>query len=195
MAGHDFRPVLDKRDFSVRYAAGEFGNCSPTYQTPNELLSLSPLFPLDAPVPGLFHLRNRVAGGVTYYNQRWSECVARWCDMPDHGQWYASKMIPPEVECTLRLQGEVYRSTRGLDLFYSRVAKPMRVALAERAEQVCGTTALLLLRGNLCPNSWDWMETLLDRYHGHVVEFSCYDRPWGTLYPLYNTIFWEVRAY
>lgn len=191
----DFAPVLTKADFVRRYQEGEFGNRSPTWDTVDDLLRLSRGLAVGETVPGLFHLRNRVAGGVTYYDQRWSECVARWIDQPDRRGWYASQMVPPDVERTLRLQGEVCRSEEGLALYYSTVAKPMRVALTEKAEQVYGTLALLHLRRALCPHSLEWLMELLDRYPDHVVEFSSYDKPWGTLYPLYNTLTWEVRAY
>ena len=57
-----------------------------------------------------------------------------------------------------------------------------------------GIMALALLRRYLCPNSYDWMMTLLDRYPDHIVEFNTYSVNWGVL-PGFNTAFWEVRLY
>lgn len=185
-------PVLSKADFVRRYALGEFGNCSPTWQRVDDLLSLAKGHPWPERVPGLYHLRNRVPGGPTHYNLHWSACVAKWIDQPDRAAWYASAMAPTDKTT---LQGEVYRGETGLTLYYSTVAKPMRDALAQRAGQVSGIMASFLLRRHLCPNSYDWMTELLDRYDGHVVEFSAYSVPWGTLYPKFNTCFWEVRQY
>lgn len=189
-----YPPVLTKRDFSSRFVANEFGNRTPTWETPDELLEYGRRFPRSSPVPGLYHLRNRVPGGKTYYNLQWSACVAAWLGQPDRGGWYVGQMIPPEVERTLRLQGEVRRAPWGLDLTYTRVKKPMRDALRERTETASGIIALELLRGSLGARDYDWLEVLLDRYDEHVVEFSSYGIEYGTL-PGYSTVYWEVRAY
>lgn len=185
-------PVLSKADFVRRYALGEFGNASPTWQTVDDLLSLARKYPWPTEVPGLYHLRNRVAGGATYYNLGWSACVTKWMDQPDRAAWYVSAMAPTD---RTTLQGEVYRAETGLALTYSTVARPMREALAAESIQVSGIMASFLLRRHLCPNSYDWLNELLERYDGHVVEFSAYSVPWGTLYPLFNTCFWECRLY
>lgn len=178
-----YPPVLTKRDFTRRYAAGEFGNASPTWHDPVEFGSQVR--------PGLFHLRNRVAGGATHYDLPWRTAYSLWLSMEDPTGWYVSGMAP--TEGTL-IQGEVMTTPRGLYLYYTTVAKPMRAALAERAESVEGIIALSLLRFYLCPNSYEWLSVLLERYPGHVVEFSTYDREWGTI-PGFNTVYWEVRQY
>lgn len=187
-----FRPVNTKADFARRYYLGEFGNRSPTWNTLEE-------FNQDG-YDGLVHLRNRVTAGETYYDLRPKELRNLWPSRRDPEQWYCSAMVPKEVETTLLIQGEVQQTYPGsgrcgLDLFYSQVPKPMRVALAEKAEQISGIIASFLLRRYLCPNSYEWLQELLDRYPYHVVEFSTYARCWGTLYPRFNTIFWEVRNY
>lgn len=182
-----FPPVLTKRDFVERYGNGEFGNASPTWQTFGAWLRET----TDRDPKELYHLRNRVQAGETYYNLGWEACLFRWTSVPDAAQWYCSAMAPTSL--TL-LQGEVMQTDRGLYLYFSRVRKPMRDALREKPEEAIGIRAVTLLRHFLNAKSYDWLEVLLDRYPGHVVEFSAYGKCWGTL-PGYNTVFWEVRNY
>jgi|SRR6185369_187923 len=187
-------PVRTKRDFVKRYAAGEFGNASPTWLDPER-------FKEEAPRNGsLFHLRNgAVAGGKSYYKQPFLRAYMYWKNAPNTiggriEDWYTSMQIPPLVEQSLLLQGEVMRTERGLYLYYTRVKEPMRIALARESASVFGILAVSLLREALCSNSYDWLNELLDLYPDHVVEFSAYERRWGTL-PNFNTVFWEVRNY
>lgn len=179
-----FEPVLTKRDFVRRYAAGEFGNASPTW----------PSLPRPVHVRRKYHIRNRIAGGPTWYNipglflpERW-RTVCR-CHAPE--TLYVSEMAPTEK--TL-LQGEVRQSERHLDVLLTCVPLPMREALAVDSWSDYGLGASLALRTCLCPSSWEWLNVLLDRYPEHVVEFSTYAVNWGTI-PGYNTVFWEVRRY
>lgn len=186
-----YPPVLSKRDFVRRYGKGEFGNASPTWYDLDSFIGYAGIAFGNGPSFGSYHLRNRVAGGSTYYNLSWSATVARWSGQKDKRQWYVSEMAPTEE--TL-IQGEVLETERGLTLLYSTVAKPMREALAESSQSVSGILAVSLLRSFLCPNSYDWLMILLERYPFHVVEFSTYSTEWGTL-PNFNTVYWEVRQY
>lgn len=181
-------PVLTKKNFQERYAQGEFGNCSPTWETTGE-------FVLSG-YEGLIHLRNRTAGGPTLYNVQSCNVVPVLLDFcKDYNlhpeNFYISAMCPTHL--TL-FQGEVMRSYRHLDLYYSTIAKPMRQALQEGGKQCYGIAATKLLEHYLCPNSYDWLMGLLDRYEGHVVEFTTLSCFWGTV-PNFNTLFWEVRLY
>lgn len=197
----EYLPVRTKSDFSRRYRAGEFGNAAPGWDTVDEFLAYGRREFGTGPANGIYHLRNRLtAGGVGYYHLSWSAAVARWLEQKDRGGWYCAEQVPEEVQRTLTLQGEVQQAIPGtgrigLELYYSTVPKVMREALHERAEQTHGLKALGLLRAALCPNSYEWLLELLDRYPGHVVEFSTFRKCWGTLFPRYNTIFWEVRLY
>jgi hypothetical protein len=185
----EYPPVLNKVDFAERYRKGEFGNHSPTWDSVEE-------FGLAEIDEGLFHLRNRIVGGPTYYSLEALDLIDRHADLMDAGvadTFYVSQMVPLEVEQGLLIQGEVQRGIWGLDLTYSTVAKPMRDALRERTQYAQGLIASLLLQHYLDANSYDWLMTLLDRYPGHVVEFGTYEVCWGTLPN--NTIYWEVRAY
>jgi hypothetical protein len=188
-----WQPVLTKRDFVRRYAAGEFGNASPTWTRLEQFAQHC----ATEESWGLYHLRNGVvAGGVTYYKQERAEALWRWANVERPGDWYCSVQVPPEVEAALVIQGEVQQAMGercGLDLSYTRVAKPMRTALREDAHSVSGIMALSLLQVSLSPCDYDWLNVLLDRYPQHVIEFSAYTRRWGTLDQ--RTIIWEVRNY
>lgn len=187
------KPVLSKQDFVERYIAGEFGNRSPTWETPVRFLKEFPL--RHETWNRLFHLRNRVAGGPTYYNvpnHHMGEMLEQLEDKDvDLTQFYVSEMAP--TKSTI-LQGEVVRDVGGLQLTWSTLAKPMRNALYEESRFSHGLTANLILQTYLDPTSYDWIQELFDLYPDHVVEFSTYDHCWGAV-PSRNTVIWEVRLY
>lgn len=193
-----YKPVLSKPDFVQRYARGEFGNAAPTWQTLNEWQRHRKGLVLDRQymLPNrLYHIRNRVAGADTWYNLPADKVEATW-DLALYAgyapeQLYISEMAP--TERTL-IQGEVQQSIEHLDLLYTTVAKPMRDALRERNLRINGLAAMMVLKNRMCPNSWEWLNLLLERYPDHVVEFSTYSVDWGTVAG-YNTVFWEVRNY
>lgn len=181
-------PVLSKKDFVERYIQGEFGNHSPTWRSAVE-------FKQESDSLGLYHIRNRVAGGKTWYNLTKNYCLIVWRRLLIHGyrlgDLYISQMAP--TSSTL-FQGEVARGIYGLDLIYSTQTLPMREALRIDSNYATGIRSLILLRHYLCQRSYDWLMYLLDTYEDHVVEFSVYAQDWGTV-PGYNTVFWEVRKY
>lgn len=183
-----FEPILTKKDFVQRYGKHEFGNCSPTWNNfeswNKDNLGRNKL--------SAFHIRNRVAGGITWYDVRKYEMFDKWsdaCSLVGKENLYISAMCPTEKTV---LQGEVMQSEKGLYLFYSQVAKPMRDALREEAHEATGLKAKFLLEQYLDWNSLDWLYGLLNRYPEHVIEFTTLSVKWGTI-PGYNTLFWEVR--
>ncbi len=182
------KPVLNKKDFVRRYAQSEFGNASPTWDTFEQWVDRR------VGVGNLFHVRNRIAGGQTYYNVTCEKMWSVWhLAAVKYGieNFYISAMCPTEKTV---IQGEVQRGIWGLDLYYTMIAKPMREALAIEARQTCGIIANVLLKTCLCQRSHEWLMYLLDEYPDHVVEFTTLSVEWGTV-PGYNTLFWEVRAY
>lgn len=183
-------PVLTKKDFVRRYEAGEFGNRSPTWNTLKEFIRAK------RARHELVHIRNRIAGGPTWYNVRAEQVVYEEnyivCNrLAKREDLYFSLMAPTERTV---IQGEVQQSCHHLDLYYSTVKKPMRDALALGGKQVQGLTAKLLLEQYMDPSSLDHLDYLLNTYLGHVIEFSVYGINWGTI-PNRNTVFWEVRKY
>lgn len=184
-------PVLTKSDFVRRYELEEFGNRAPTWNTLDEFLA-SGIQKTDQ----LVHIRNRVAGGQTWYNIT-ANCVGLWTDrILQAGKYtlpnlYYSLMCPTEHTT---IQGEVYDSCVGLTMYYSTVKKPMREALKEGGRQVGAVASRLLLQQFLNFSSYSWMEWLLHAYPDHVIEFTALNKNWGTE-PGHNTLFWEVRKY
>ena len=181
------KPVNSKRDFVRRYARGEFGNCSPTWNIIEDWL--------ESDYQGLMHIRNRVKGGITCYNVRRSKMLEKYKVLRNMGiprsSLYFSAMCPTKKTV---FQGEIQQSTNHYDLTWTDVAKPMRDALATKQYNTNGLQALQLLKRFMCSNSYEWLTLLLREYTGHVVEFTTFSTNWGTL-PNYNTVFWEVRNY
>lgn len=190
-----YPPVLTKADFVRRFMDNEFGNRGPVW---NNWLEYS-IANLGASKSTLYHIRNRIAGGPTWYNvPRW-QMADQWlvaCNMVPQEQLYIAEMAPTEL--TL-IQGEVYqRATTdinqcGLYLNYSLVKKPMRDALKEQSLEAQGLLASQILQHYMDRASWEWLNELFLRYDGHVVEFSCYSKFWGTV-SRRNTVIWEVRG-
>lgn len=186
------KPVLTKADFVKRYQAGEFGNASPTWEGYAEWRRAQPW---KNGIGDLYHIRNRVAGGPTFYNVHWQQMEAAWvraCFLQHPRDYYISAMAPTDKTTC---QGEVSEGVWGLQLHYSLVPnKPMRAALAEGARDVTGLVASIVLGRFLNDLSYGWLRHLLEEYPSHVVEFSAYSVCWGTV-PGHNTVFWEVRKY
>ena len=183
----DRRPVLSKRDFAIRYKEGEFGNAAPTWDTLQEFL--------DSGYRGYCHIRNRVAGGPTWYNTKAICVTPRWNKLVDHGtdpgSLYISAMAPHDRGT---IQGEVMQTEQGLGLLWTMGTYPMRDAMRLFQNQVYRLEALRLLKQYLCWRSYDWLQFLLDAYPFHVIEFSSFEISWGTI-PGFNTVTWEVRRY
>lgn len=182
-----WQPVNTKKDFVTRYKKGEFGNRSPTWDTLEEFLE-------SGYTSGPIHIRNRIAGAQTWYDVANDAVPVVWkfaCNTYSPGDLYLSAMCPTEKTI---FQGEVQELPGGLRLYSTTVPRPMREALQLRGEHHDGLTAKTLLEYYLDQNSIEWLRTLLDRYPGHVVEFSTFSVRWGTD-PGFNTVFWEVRNY
>jgi len=141
---------------------------------------------------GSMHLRNRVAGGSTYYDIPVAEVESTYRRVGASSQGYYLAAMAPTSKTLI--QGEVQRTHRGLELHATTIAKPMREALSEASVDLRGIISIEVLKVYLCPSSYDWLNYLLGAYPDHVVEFSTYGTNWGTLVG-YNTVFWEVRNY
>lgn len=189
--------VLTKRDFVRRYQNSEFGNAPPTWDSLADWATWAVLKPTGfwLQTDRLYHIRNRIASGPTYYDVTANSMIYKWDSLITQGakakNLYISEMAPTAL--TL-FQGEVCQSTEHLWLTYSLLPFTMREALAKQTLVTCGIMASALLRKYMDDNSYGWLEHLLETYPGHVIEFSVFSKPWGTV-PNHNTVFWEVRAY
>lgn len=185
-----YKPVLHKRDFVRRFIAGEFGNKTRNWSRLKDWYADAGTFRQDS----LFHIRSRTPGQLTYYNTTEANVPTQWHNVDgDYGGWYIAEMAPHHAGT---LQGEfvVEPLFQVPYLLYTFEKLPMRDALRASRYEATGIMAVSLLKANMCANSYDWMQTLLERYPGHVIEFSCFNRPLGTL-PGFNTLFWEVRNF
>ena len=170
--------------------SGEFGNRSPTW---NGWLDWNKDH-LGSDKFELFHIRNRVAGAMTWYDVPKFKMADTWdiaCQHFSVEQLYISAMCPTELT---QIQGEVMRTAKGLYLYYSTVKKPMRQSLLEGGQEALGLFAVSLLQYYMDQNSWEWLNHLLDSYEDHVVEFTTLSKRWGAVEG-YNTLFWEVRKF
>lgn len=185
-----FKPVLTKTDFVRRYKEGEFGNAAPTWNDFSDLAQWLLHRGLDHTYR--FHLRNRKAGGDTFYNLTYPQLGRHWNGLADRSQWYISMMCPHEHNL---IQGEVMQTPNGLYLYYSTLAgKPMRDALLASGREAKGLKAKCMLEYYMNGNSYEWLQALLERYPDHVVEFTTLSKNWGTV-PGFNTLYWETRKY
>lgn len=182
------RPVKTKRDFVRRYRRGEFGNASPTWDSPSE-------FDTSGYRDGPVHLRNRQAGGLGTYDVNPQDVATELQKLVEKGvdtrDIYISAMAPHHLGT---IQGEVIQSIYYLDLRYNTLKLPMRDGFAVESLRATGLFAVTLLKQYMNDCSWEWLTVLLRKYPGHVIEFSCFSRNWGTI-PGFNTVFWEVRNY
>lgn len=187
----EFKPVLTKKDFVRRYEANEFGNRSPTWNNLEEMEKEQVLE--CASNEDLYHVRNRVAGGETWYNVQANDLANVWraaCNNLGSQNLYISQMAPTH---RTTIQGEISYIDGKLSLYGTTVKLPMRDALKQCSWTVYGLVAVSLLRRYMDEYSYEWVQHLLDSYPDHVVEFSCYNRKFGTLN--LNTVIWEVRKY
>src|SRR5687768_4640924 len=115
-------PVSTKANFVRRYQAGEFGNRAPTWENFVDWAMAH----LGGDKLELFHIRNRVAGAMTWYDVPKYRMADDWAvatKLYDPSELYISAMAPTHLTT---IQGELLRSSRGLELYYSTVRKPMR---------------------------------------------------------------------
>ena len=186
----NYQPVLTKKDFVKRYQEGEFGNRSPTWDNIGDFLKEP--HPLDQ----LIHIRNRVKGGPTWDDVTSYQVEALWRSIVEDGiakpeDLYLSYMAPTDKTV---IQGELMITESGLELYYTKIQKPMRRAFRICAETAKGLLAKVILGTYVPDNDQEWLhELLVDRYPGHVVEFSTYSVPFGT--ERKRTVIWEVRKY
>ncbi|MDP1695683.1 MAG: hypothetical protein Q8L29_02095 [archaeon] len=188
--------VLAKDENYAFYNLNMYGNKVLTWQTPEEI------FRSNWKGDVCIRSNKGIARGSTKYNipqEKLMEIIDAEFEsngMPLNTLTFNQSM-PDEH---LSIQGEVMRNLDGLCLTYSKIKKPMNLALKEKTERAKGFNAHLILKQELWPASLNELERLLDRFGGDlttsssVVEFSAYDIAVGDS-PGRNTVIWEVRDY
>lgn len=181
-----WQPVKTKQDFYRRWRDMEFGNRNHSFDTIEQVMKSG--------LPGPFAIRYKIPGS------KWMRYHIPRSDLKTVADEFVSQGARQELlefsdmqrDEFIVLQGEAQRDDRGLCLFVSRDKVPMRQALLN-ARQYFGVAAERVLDWACDGASADCIRELLDRYAGHVVEFSAYSRKVGVLGR--NTLIWEVRAY
>jgi len=179
------RAVTNKADFYSRFYAGEFGNHGPMWSSLESWESSGYRDPIA--------IRTLKPGGRCDYNIPRDQVYARTKEFRSQG-WQDLNWSAMAPTGRTLVQGEATIVAGGLSLYVSRVKLPMRDALREGGFHLAGVLAAGLLRGACDPDSYDWLQHLLDNYPDHVVEFSVFECCWGVI-DNRNTVIWEVRKY
>ena len=179
--------VKTKEQFYELWQKGLFGNKLQTWNSLEEIK--------QSGYGGLITIRSKeVASAFQSYNVPLMEIEktrAEWIK-----QGYDPNLITfneSAPDHLLLLQGELMEYNNGLYLFYSQEKVKMREALKEGREAI-GKEAEQLLRKHCNQVSFQDIMDLLQRFPGHVIEFSTYSCMLGNI-PGRNTIIWEVRKY
>lgn len=183
-----------KREAYELMRDGEFGNRLRQWETVEELLG--------SDFRGRVALRYRDGRGgggrCEYHVPVWQarHRMRQWvAEGLEEGRIYFSEMAPDEK---IVLQGELIPDGRwGWALFYSRLKKPMREALAAGPENYFGPGSLLLLQaamGGRESGDWGDFSGQMERWPESAIEFSIYSVFLGNV-PRRRVIVWEVRNY
>lgn len=193
-------PVLAKKQCYRLWQAGEFGNKLRAWSVDGWRVS---------GFGGQVKLRTTLGGGGPCSDDLSPDAVPLVL-----GLWERRRGVSPNdvVVCEAAdaraavLQGEYLNDVLGeyLDgvlvggswghFRHSRERLHMREALAADSRTSTGLVSGLILREAMTPSSWEDWQLLLERYPGHVLEVSVYDRCVGDV-PGRNALVWEVRRY
>jgi len=173
-----------KADNILALQEGLFGNAPRQWQTLDDVANEWG----DNPIV----VRPRTPGGKCWYEVTPIGWFLEYykCGWFDPADYYFNEPIDNK---SVTLNAEVTRSTGRLEMFYATEPMHMRPALREHGRHAHGLTALTILRHFACERGREVVEGLLDQFLGHVVEFTCMTKPYGTLG--WKTVVWEVRNY
>jgi len=177
--------ISSKRQFYTLWRAGVLGNRPCMFDTAAEALA----DPHHHPEFGMREMGK--PGGLFLISKR-NDLEIHLRAWPEI-RWQIDGGAPNHL---VELQGEVVRTERGTEGYFA-VRSRMDIRSAMRAGLYApkrGLTALLLMRHFMDPSSYDDVQTLLDEYPDHVIEFASFPCNVGVI-PNRNTIVWEVRAY
>lgn len=183
-------PVRSKHVYSQLWQQGAFGNRLRVW------LSLKALRASTYQGPLSIRYLGEEGGRWTFYNVA-NDNAEQMCQRIITEGGEAARIIFNEnaPDERLVLQGELWTGADRLYwLIYSRLKAKMREALRTRPLFSFGLSTLMLLRGAMTPSSYADMETLVEMYPAHAIEFSVYSMCCGNI-PGRNTVIWEVRRY
>lgn len=187
--GEEVKRILTKKEAYQLYEAGLFGNKAITWNSYKEILKSG--------WKGLVCMRSKA--GTARKNVKYNlniqdvpAVIEEWNKLGIKEEQIAFNQNMPDKYLTL--QGEIMKNENGLFLIYTKVKKPMNLALREKEEYVFGLSALKILKEYLWPSSFSDIEALLDIYSDSVIEFSAYESAVGNI-PGRNAVIWEVRNY
>jgi hypothetical protein len=193
---HDLQ-VLRKAQSVRLWQAGAYGNKLSSWSTLHDWRL--------SEYRGLVTLRSRegAGGGHCIYDVVPGEVLLAVVELhrlgvPD-GKIMVNECAPREA---VLLQGEYRNDVVELDgefavgYFVYSLARGlhMRDALKNSRQVSHGLAADLLLKQHMTPASHEDWNLLIDKYPGHVLEVSVYDRCLGDL-PHRNALVWEARKY
>ena len=152
---------------------------------------------LNSGFDGLLRLRYSGAGG----NSRFSYAAFAPDKLPNEFQaWVQGGINPGDImvceaapDEALKIQGEVYLSPEGMELWYSTVNGITCREAMQSPTKASGIEAVMLLKLHMDPASYDDLQCLFEIYPDSVIEFSTYSHAVG--WARRNTVFWEVRNY
>lgn len=184
-------PVTDKRQMYDLLAAGRFGNTIPQYFDVGEWERST-----DAGRWTAWGVRTLRPGGPCRLHCPSAE-VRETCQRPEYAAAGINISMMIDAAMAVTLWADVYDSPAGLVVYgieHPPKGGSWRALMPTDGRHFEGTAARMLLRRHLNPNSLADLESLFDRWPGHVVELSAADRCFGTV-PHRNAVVWEVRLY
>lgn len=177
--------ITSKAQWTEFQKLGIYNNL-PTFRSSAELR--------ESGYTGLVGLRAVSRTGGVYKDLPAAEAIAS--GVLDTGEYYAQQCAPDD-RCTV--QGELDLAT--MTLFFcsppraangERRVMRMREALRDHAQQLQHWPMALWLKAVLTPAAFEELEDIMDRFPGHIVEFSVYSGNVGDR-PLNNWLVWEIR--
>lgn len=184
-------PITTKRHFYKLWNEGLLGNKPRTWENIHEAEKER--------FPGMVALRyvGHGSGGPMITNLRVGQLSSAMNDLQKQGYKPEDFQVTEQFSPTITpyvINGEITRTHEGLALFFSIENNMMRPALASSGKQVFMMEAMLILKKYLPPLDVEDILGLSEMYPDHVIEFSGFNRPVGTI-SRRNAIIWEVRRY
>lgn len=192
-------PVLDKTDMYKRWMAGEFGNSIECWLSLDDFYADVEAGKWPRGNKVALRYRGKLPGSpICIYDIPTMELPRKVEEVlqqyPDAERDLLVVNSSENDDSSLIVQGEVMIADGRLYLMYTRAKKKMRLAFKEECLHAFGLKAKLILDYVMQPVPREWLDEMLYvHYPDHVVEFSVWEKPWGTLN--WNTIMWECRLY